>query len=162
MFLNAPWKLFYVNLPFEWLFVTFWKLLRSHAITLRWLDDAKEFNQSGCSKQRDSCSLAKSWPRMLVASKAVVFLENYLAVSTWILDGSSIECHEKKRQRFILSGVRFWSRMFDLEAIQIYGTVKNELFILDSFLQRVATVNAKPANSLKFAILSRKRFETSK
>ena len=30
-------------------------------------------------------------PWMLVASKAV-FLENYLAVSTWILNGSSIEC----------------------------------------------------------------------
>ena len=42
VFLNAPWKLFYVNLPFERLFVTFWKLFCSHAITLRWLDDAKE------------------------------------------------------------------------------------------------------------------------
>ena len=45
---------------------------------------------------------------MLVASKAA-FLENYLTVSTWILNGSSIECHEKKRQRFSLSGVRFGS-----------------------------------------------------
>jgi len=35
------------------------------------------------------------------ASKAA-FLENYLAVSTWILDGSSIEYQEKKRQRFSL------------------------------------------------------------
>ena len=42
----------------------------------------------------------KSRPRMLVASKAAV-LENYLAVSTWILNGSSIECHEKKHQPFI-------------------------------------------------------------
>jgi len=48
-----------------------------------------------------------------------------LAVSTWILDGSSIERHEKKRQRFSLSGVRFESRVFDLEAIQISGAVEN-------------------------------------
>ena len=38
----------------------------------------------------------------------------HLAVSTWILNGSSIECHEKKHQPFSLSGVRFGSR-----AIQI-------------------------------------------
>ena len=55
---------------------------------------------------------------MLVASKAA-FLENYLAVSAWILDGSSIECHEKKRQRFSLSGVRFGSG-----AVQISGAVE--------------------------------------
>ena len=52
---------------------------------------------------------------MLVASKAVL-LENYLAFSSWILNGSSIECHEKKHQPLILSGVRFGSR-----AIQISG-----------------------------------------
>jgi len=98
---------------------------------------------------------------MLVASKAA-FLVNYLAVSTRILHRSSVECHEKKRQRFSLSGVRFRNRLFDLEAIQISGAVGNELFNLDSFFQRVATVNAKPTNSLKFAILSRKRFVTSK
>ena len=34
-------------------------------------------------------------PQLLVALKAV-FLENYLAVSTWILNGSFIECLEKK------------------------------------------------------------------
>ena len=55
-----------------------------------------------------------------------------LAVSTWIFDGSSIECHEKKRQRFSLSGVRFGSG-----AIQISGAVESELSTLDSFLQRV-------------------------
>ena len=47
--------------------------------------------------------------RMLVASKAAV-LENYLAVSTWILNVSSIECHEKKHQLFSLYCVRFGSR----------------------------------------------------
>ena len=46
---------------------------------------------------------------MLVASKAIVFLENYLAVSTWILNGSSIECLGKKYQPFSLAGVRFGS-----------------------------------------------------
>ena len=51
----------------------------------------------------------KSRPRMLVASKAA-FLENYLAVSAWILNGSSIEWHVKKRQPFSLSGVRFERR----------------------------------------------------
>ena len=48
-------------------------------------------------------------PRILIVSKAA-FLENVLAVSAWILNGSSIECHEKKRQPFSLSGVRFESR----------------------------------------------------
>ena len=57
MFLNAPWKSFYVNLPFEQLFVTFCKLILSHAVMPRLLDDAKEFIQSEWSKQGDSCSL---------------------------------------------------------------------------------------------------------
>ena len=52
---------------------------------------------------------------MLVASKAV-FLENYLAVSTWILNGSSTECHEKKHQPFSLSGVRFGSPAIQISA----------------------------------------------
>ena len=46
--------------------------------------------------------------QLLVASKAV-FLENFLVVSTWILNGSSIECLEKKYQPFSLSGVQFGS-----------------------------------------------------
>jgi len=49
-----------------------------------------------------------------------------------------------------------------VEAIQISGAVENELFILDFFLQREVTVNAKPTNSLKFPILSRKSFVPSK
>ena len=44
-----------------------------------------------------------------IAPKAV-FLENLLAVSAWILNGSSIEYHENKRQPFSLSVVRFGSR----------------------------------------------------
>ena len=59
--------------------------------------------------------LTKSQPQMLVASKAA-FLKNYLVVSTWIFNGSLIECHEKKHQPFSFSGIQFGSR-----AIQIYG-----------------------------------------
>ena len=50
----------------------------------------------------------KSQPRLLVTLKAV-FRENYLAVSTWILNGSSIECLKKKYQPFSLASVRFGS-----------------------------------------------------
>ena len=39
-------------------FMTFWKLICSHTVTPRWLVNAKEFIQSGWSKQRDYCSLA--------------------------------------------------------------------------------------------------------
>ena len=46
----------------------------------------------------------KSMSRMLIASKAA-YLEKYLAVSASILHGSSIECLDKKRQPFSLSGV---------------------------------------------------------
>ena len=48
--------------------------------------------------------LLLSRPRMLVCLKAT-FLENYLAIRTWILNGSSIKCHERKYQLFSLSGV---------------------------------------------------------
>ena len=56
-----------------------------------------------------STLLMKSRPRMLVASKGA-FLEKYSAVSTWMLNESSIECHEKKHQPFSLSSVQFGSR----------------------------------------------------
>ena len=96
--------------------VKFWKLIHSHAVTPRWLDDCKECIQSGW---RNGVTAApwhmKSQLRMLVALKAA-FLENYLAVSTWIFNGSSIKCHEKKHQPFSLFGVRFGS-----QAIQISG-----------------------------------------
>ena len=140
MFLNTPWKSFYVNLPFEWLFVTFWKLFRSHAVTSCWLDDAKEFIQSGWSKQRDSCSLAQSWPRMLVTSKAVVFLENYLAVSTWILNGSSVECLEKKYQHFSLAGVRFGSPVNQISGLKSACRRSGLYFILRNNLRNQTNI----------------------
>ena len=74
-------------------------------------------NQRGANSVTVAPWHMKSQPRMLVALKAV-FLENYLAVSTWILNGSSIEYHEKKYQQFSLSGVRFGNW-----AIQISGAV---------------------------------------
>ena len=50
----------------------------------------------------------KSVPWMLIALKAA-FLENYLVVSAWILNGSLIECHDKKHQPLVYL-------VFDLEA----------------------------------------------
>ena len=79
-------------------------------------------NQGGANSVTLAPWQTKSRPRMLVASKAA-FLENYLAVSAWILNGSPIECNEKKHQPFSLSCVRFGSR-----AIQILlgaGGVEN-------------------------------------
>ena len=59
----------------------------------------------------------KSQPRLLVAWKAV-FLENYLAVSTWILNGSSIECLEKKYQPLSLAAVRFGSLVNQISGLK--------------------------------------------
>ena len=94
--LNAPWKSFYVNLPFERLaflipFVTFWKLIRvTLLLHADWMMLKNASNQGGAN----SVTVATFWhtksrPQMLVTSKAT-FLENYLAVSTWILNWSSI------------------------------------------------------------------------
>ena len=72
-------------------------------------------NQAGVNSMTVAPWHTKVQPLMLVTLKAA-FLENYLAVSTWILNGSLIECHEKKRQPFSLSGIRFGSW-----AIKIFG-----------------------------------------
>ena len=79
------------------------------------------------------------------------FSKNYLVVSTWIFNGSSNEYHKKKHQPFCLFGVRFGSR-----AIQIAGWKSAWRW------SSVVTVNAKPTSSLKFSILDRKSFVTSK
>ena len=65
-------------------------------------------NKGGANSVTDAPWHTKSRPRMLAASKAV-FLENYLAVSTWILNRSSTECHEKKQLLSVYL-------VFDLEA----------------------------------------------
>ena len=70
----------------------------SSAVTLLlhadWMMLKNASNQGGANSMT-VLSAGKSRPRMLVALKAA-FLENYLAVSTWIFNGSSIEYHEKK------------------------------------------------------------------
>ena len=62
-------------------------------------------NQGGANSMTLAPWHMKFWPWMLVVLKAVAFLKNYLAVSTWILNGSSIECLAKKYQPFSLAGV---------------------------------------------------------
>ena len=72
-------------------------------------------NQGGANSLTLAPWYTKSRP--LVALKAV-FLENYLAVSTWILNGSSIECLEKKYQPFSLAGVRFGSLVNQISGLK--------------------------------------------
>ena len=66
-------------------------------------------NQCGAKSMTVAPWHTKSRPQMLVTSKAA-FLKNYLVVIAWILNGSSIEWHDEKRQPFSLSGVRFERR----------------------------------------------------
>ena len=61
-------------------------------------------NQGGANSVTLAPWHTRSWPQKLVASKAV-FLKNYLEVSTWILNESSMECLKKKYQPFSLAGV---------------------------------------------------------
>jgi len=65
--------------------------------------------QSVWSKQRDGCSLAHEIPAA-DAGRFESCISRKLLGGAWILNESSIECHEKKRQPFSLSGVRFGSR----------------------------------------------------
>ena len=106
------------NLPFERLFVTFWKLIRSHAVSPCWLDDAKEFIQSGWSKQRDSYSLAHEIPPADAVRIESRISRKLFVVSTWILNGSSTECLEKKYQPFSFAGVRFGSRVNQISGLK--------------------------------------------
>ena len=73
---------------------------------------------------------AKSVPWMLAVSKAT-FLENYLAVSAWILNESSTECNAPKRSVNLSVYL-----VFNFEARRFYflgenrldaGAVENEL-----------------------------------
>ena len=72
-------------------------------------------NQGGVNSLTLAPWHTKSRPRLLVALK---FLENYLAVSTWILNGSSIEGLEKKYQPFSLAGVRFGSLVNQISGLK--------------------------------------------
>ena len=73
-----------------------------------WMMLKNSSNQGGANNVTLVPWHTESRLRMLVASKAV-FFENYLAVSIWILNGSSFECLKKKYQPFSLAGVRFGS-----------------------------------------------------
>ena len=94
MFLNAPWKSLTCRSN-DFL----WHSESSSAVTLvlhaDWMMLKNSSNQGGANSMTLAPWHTKSQPRMLVASKAV-FLKTYLAVSTWILKGSSIECLKKK------------------------------------------------------------------
>ena len=93
----------------------------SSAVTLLlhadWMMLKNSSNQGGANNVTLAPWHPKSRPRMLVASKAV-FLENCLAVSTWILIGSCIECLEKKYQPFSLAGVPFGSRVNQISGLK--------------------------------------------
>ena len=78
-------------------------------------------NQGGANSTTLAPWHTKSRPRMLVALKAV-FLKNYLAVSTWIFNRSSIECFKKKYQPFSLGGVRFGSLVNEISGLNLLGT----------------------------------------
>ena len=98
-----------------------WHSESSSAVTLLlhadWVMLKNSSNHSGANSVTLAPWHTKSRPRMLVASKAV-FLENYLAVSTWILNRSSIECLEKKYQPFSLAGVRFGSLVNQISGLK--------------------------------------------
>jgi len=62
------------------------------------LDDAIElYNERGANSVTVAPWHMKSQPQIQVASKAA-FLENQLADSTWISNGSLIECYKQKHQ----------------------------------------------------------------
>ena len=98
-----------------------WHSESSSAVTLLLHVDWMMLNNSSNQGGANSVTLApwhtKSRPQILVASKAV-FLENYLAVSTWILNGSSIEWLEKKYQHFSLAGVRFGRQVNQISGLK--------------------------------------------
>ena len=54
-------------------------------------------------------------------------LENYLAVSTWILNESSIACQEKKHQRFSLSGVDLEAGRFKFLGENLLGVGQSKM-----------------------------------
>ena len=98
-----------------------WHSESSSTVTLLlhadWMMLKNSSNQGGANNVTLAPWHTKSRPQMLVALKAV-FLENYLAVSTWILNGSSIECLEKKYQPLSLAGVRFGSRVNQISGLK--------------------------------------------
>ena len=87
-----------------------WHSESSSAVTLLlhadWMMLKNASNQGGANSVISTRKSAVDAGRFGKAA----FHENYLTVRTCILNGSSIECHEKKNQTFSLSGVGFGSR----------------------------------------------------
>ena len=110
-------RLTLLNSPFDRLFNTVCDIFNAHPVTLLlhadWVMLKNASNQGGANSVTVAPWQTKSRQRILIASKAAV-LKNYLAVSTWILNGSSIEYYEKKHQPFSLSCVRFGSRSIEI------------------------------------------------
>ena len=71
-------------------------------------------NQDGANNVSAAPWHTKSQSMMLLVASKDAFLENYLPVSTWTFDGSSIEWHEKKHRPFSLFDVRFGSRVIQI------------------------------------------------
>ena len=84
-------------------------------------------NQGGANSVTAALWHTKSQPRMLVTSKAA-FLENYLAVSTWIATRKSINV--SVYLVFDLEAGRF---KFLGENLLGAGAIENDLSTLDSF-----------------------------
>ena len=80
--------------------------------------DNNTSNQRGANSVTVAPWHTISQPRMLVAWKAA-FLENYSAVSAWILNQSSIKCHEMKHQLFSLSGIPFRGRVILISGLAL-------------------------------------------
>ena len=94
----------------------FLAVIVKQSASVAWISCAKEQpSRWHCLASSNQCGantmMVAHWhiKSMLIASKAA-FLKKVLAVSTWILIGSSIECHKKNHQPFSLSCVRFGSQ----------------------------------------------------
>ena len=100
------------------------------------------------------------WHTEITAADAGRFescLSRKLFGGTWILDGSSIEYHEKKRQRFSLCGVRleaasnFWSgRKWALQPWFLFTTSLNFSRLLLSLVSGDRRLKAKGDNAVRW------------
>ena len=112
-------------------------------------------NQGGANSATLAPWHTNSRPWLLVASKAV-FLENYLAVSTWIFNGSSIECLEKEYQPFSLAGGRFGSLVNQISGIK-YAWPRSGL---SSCIIKQIYLDSSHFNYAKISIMCNKKLFT--
>ena len=80
----------------------------------------QQYIQSAWSKQRDGGSLAHDISAADAGRLEIkaAFPENYSAVSVWILNQSSIKCHEE-HQPFSLSGILFRGRVILISGLAL-------------------------------------------